>query len=75
MIERNIQLDLQILQAGKQSGEPFVFAEIVKAALRLQHVTLTQRLAIQHFVDPDQAPLDLYPELYVLLFSPLSQQP
>jgi AcrR family transcriptional regulator len=32
-------------------------------------------LAIEHFVDPDEVPLDLYPELYVLLFSPLSQQP
>ena len=29
-------------------------------------------LAIQHFVDPDDVPLDLYPELYVLLFSPLA---
>src|SRR5438105_8112852 len=32
LIERNIQLDLQILQAAKQSGEPFVLAEIVEAA-------------------------------------------
>jgi AcrR family transcriptional regulator len=32
-------------------------------------------LAIQHFVDPEDAPLDLYPELYVLLFSPLAQVP
>jgi AcrR family transcriptional regulator len=32
-------------------------------------------LAIQHFVDPEDAPLDLYPELYVLLFGPLAQQP
>jgi AcrR family transcriptional regulator len=28
-------------------------------------------LALQHFVDPDGAPLDLYPELYDLLFSRL----
>jgi hypothetical protein len=28
-------------------------------------------LALQHFVDPEAAPLDLYPELYELLFSPL----
>jgi AcrR family transcriptional regulator len=28
-------------------------------------------LAIQHFVDPADVPLDLYPELYVLLFGPL----
>jgi AcrR family transcriptional regulator len=28
-------------------------------------------LAIQNFVDPEDVPLDLYPELFVLLFSPL----
>lgn len=28
-------------------------------------------LAIQHFVDPEDAPLDLYPELYTLLFAHL----
>jgi AcrR family transcriptional regulator len=28
-------------------------------------------LALQHFVDPERAPLDLYPELCDLLFSPL----
>jgi AcrR family transcriptional regulator len=32
-------------------------------------------LAIQHFVDPDDVPLDLYPELYVLLFTPLATPP
>jgi hypothetical protein len=26
--------------------------------------------AIQHFVDPDDVSLDLYPELYVLLLGP-----
>jgi AcrR family transcriptional regulator len=36
-------------------------------------IALDIGLAIQHFVDPDDAPLDLYPELYVLLFSPLAQ--
>ena len=34
-------------------------------------IALDIGLAIQHFVDPDDVPLDLYPELYVLLFSPL----
>ena len=29
-------------------------------------------LALQHFVDPEAAPLDLYPELYELLFRPLA---
>lgn len=32
-------------------------------------------LAIQNFVDPEDVPLDLYPELFVLLFSPLMGQP
>ena len=34
-------------------------------------IALDIGLAIQNFVDPDDAPLDLYPELYVLLFGPL----
>jgi AcrR family transcriptional regulator len=38
-------------------------------------IALDIGLAIQHFVDPEEAPLELYPELYVLLFSPLSQEP
>jgi AcrR family transcriptional regulator len=36
-------------------------------------IALDIGLAIQHFVDPGDVPLDLYPELYVLLFSPLSR--
>jgi AcrR family transcriptional regulator len=36
-------------------------------------IALDIGLAIQHFVDPDDVPLDLYPELYVLLFSPLAE--
>ena len=36
-------------------------------------IALDIGLAIQHFVDPDDVPLDLYPELYVLLFSPLAR--
>jgi AcrR family transcriptional regulator len=38
-------------------------------------IALDIGLAIQHFVDPEDAPLDLYPELYVLLFSPLGARP
>jgi AcrR family transcriptional regulator len=38
-------------------------------------IALDIGLAIQHFVDRDDVPLDLYPELYVLLFGPLSEQP
>lgn len=37
-------------------------------------IALDIGLAVQHFVDPGEVPLDLYPELYVLLFSPLAQQ-
>ena len=31
-------------------------------------IALDIGLALQHFVDPDAAPLRLYPELYELLF-------
>ena len=34
-------------------------------------IALDIGLAIQHFVDPGDVPLDLYPELFVLLFGPL----
>lgn len=34
-------------------------------------IALDIGLALQHFVDPGDAPLDLYPELYDLLFGPL----
>jgi AcrR family transcriptional regulator len=36
-------------------------------------IALDIGLAIQHFVDADDVPLELYPELYVLLFSPLAR--
>jgi AcrR family transcriptional regulator len=35
-------------------------------------IALDIGLAIQHFVDPDDVPLELYPELYVLLFGHLA---
>ena len=35
-------------------------------------IALDIGLALQHFVDADAAPLDLYPELYELLFGPLA---
>jgi AcrR family transcriptional regulator len=38
-------------------------------------IALDIGLAIQHFIDPDDVPLDVYPELYVLLFGPLAQGP
>jgi AcrR family transcriptional regulator len=34
-------------------------------------IALDIGLALQHFVDPEGAPLELYPELYELLFEPL----
>jgi AcrR family transcriptional regulator len=37
-------------------------------------IALDIGLAIQHFVDPDDVPLDLYPELYVLLFGSVALQ-
>jgi AcrR family transcriptional regulator len=37
-------------------------------AIATAMIALDIGLAIQHFVDPDDVPLDLYPELYVLLF-------
>jgi AcrR family transcriptional regulator len=46
-------------------------AELPLAADRLASamIALDIGLALQHFVDPDAVPLDLYPELYELLFS------
>jgi AcrR family transcriptional regulator len=32
-------------------------------------------LAVQHLVDPAEVPLDLYPQLYTLLFGPLLEPP
>jgi AcrR family transcriptional regulator len=42
-------------------------------AIATAAIALDIGLAIQHFVDPDEVPLDLYPELYALLFGPLSR--
>lgn len=38
-------------------------------------IALDIGLAIQHFVDPDDVPLDLYPELYERLFGHLARPP
>jgi hypothetical protein len=35
-------------------------------------IALDIGLAIQHFADPEAVPLELYPELYELLFTGLS---
>jgi AcrR family transcriptional regulator len=38
-------------------------------------IALDIGLALQSFLDPEAAPLDLYPELFELLFGPLEPQP
>jgi AcrR family transcriptional regulator len=43
-------------------------------AISTAMIALDIGLAIQHFVDPDDAPLDLYPQLYVLLFGHLASR-
>lgn len=40
-------------------------------ALATAMIALDIGLALQHFIDPDAVSLDLYPELYELLFGPL----
>jgi AcrR family transcriptional regulator len=44
-------------------------------AISTAMIALDIGLAIQHFVDPEDVPLDLYPELYVLLFGHLARRP
>lgn len=44
-------------------------------AIATAMIALDIGLAIQHMVDPDDVPLDLYPELYELLFSSLAERP
>ena len=57
-----------IAKAHDEAGAtPAAAPERLASAL----IALDIGLALQHFVDPDGAPLDLYPELYDLLFSPL----
>jgi AcrR family transcriptional regulator len=50
-------------------GEPPAPADHIATAL----IALDIGLALQHFVDPEAVPLDLYPELYELLFRPLRE--
>jgi len=44
-------------------------------AISTAMIALDIGLAIQHFVDPDDVPLDVYPDLYVLLFGHLARRP
>ncbi|HEX2397794.1 MAG TPA: TetR/AcrR family transcriptional regulator [Solirubrobacteraceae bacterium] len=56
-------IDSAYASVGRQ---PPVSAHHVASAM----IALDIGLALQHFVDPDAVPLDLYPELYELLFGP-----
>lgn len=38
-------------------------------------IALDVGLALQHFIDPEQAPLELYPRLYETIFGPLQPPP
>lgn len=76
--------ELRQLAATFWQGNRAGIAKLIEAALPRHKarakaiatalIALDIGLAIQHFVDPEEAPLDLYPELYVLLFGPLGQQ-
>jgi AcrR family transcriptional regulator len=56
-----------IEQAYAETGrKPPVAPDHLASAM----IALDIGLALQHFVDPDGAPLELYPELYALLFGP-----
>jgi AcrR family transcriptional regulator len=52
---------------AEQGSSPPVAGDHLASAM----IALDIGLAIQHFVDADAVPLDLYPELYALLFSGL----
>ena len=77
--------ELRELAASFWHGNRERIAKLIQTALPHQNdrakaiasglIALDIGLAIQHFVDPEDVPLDLYPELYVLLFGPLSRQP
>lgn len=75
------------IAAGFWSGNRQLIAEVVKAeyeradseppadptALASALMALGTGLALQHLVDPDAVPLSLYPELYQLLFEPITR--
>ena len=64
----NRELIAQVVERASD-GEPPVPADHIATAL----IALDIGLALQHFVDPDAVPLDLYPELFELLFRPLRE--
>jgi AcrR family transcriptional regulator len=61
----------KLIAAAIESTHPSQGAELPVPAERLASamIALDIGLALQHFVDPEAVPLDLYPDLYELLFS------
>jgi AcrR family transcriptional regulator len=67
-------------RGNRARGERLIAAGVPEHAERAKAIAsamiaLDIGLAIQHMVDPDDAPLDLYPELYPLLFAGLARPP
>jgi AcrR family transcriptional regulator len=58
-----------VRRAYEEAGEP---PPADPDRLASAMIALDIGLALQHFVDPEAVPLDLYPELYELLFQPLA---
>ena len=54
--------------------EAGVAAPVASDELATAMIALDIGLALQHFVDPEAVPLDVYPRLYELLFSPLQPE-
>jgi BetI-type transcriptional repressor, C-terminal len=61
-----VAANLQAAFAAAGTKPPAPAADLASAM-----IALDIGLALQHFVDPEAAPLELYPELYELLFSHL----
>jgi AcrR family transcriptional regulator len=64
----------QLIAAGTEQAYADAGEKLPLAADRLATamIALDIGIALQHFVDPDAAPLELYPELYEALFRPLA---
>jgi AcrR family transcriptional regulator len=67
-------------RGNRARGEKLISVAVPEHAERAKAIAsamiaLDIGLAIQHLVDPDDAPLDLYPELYALLFAGLARPP
>jgi AcrR family transcriptional regulator len=79
--------DFRQLAAGVWDGTRQLIAEVVQSeyersdseppadprALASALMALGTGLALQHLIDPDAVPLSLYPELYQLLFEPITR--